>query len=198
MRTPVGPSITCRMAGLALLKRLAVVIGILVDSFVCSSGNDVAAPPRIHSFDAGTRRPPARDRRFTSEAVDALVADYTRRMKCPVMADLFANCLPNTLDTTVHVKEVRALTPRQCVYETITFGIMLFVSDLHGFSLVDPRQHERRELEGVPQMTLQTLRLLLDPLARLAGHQGQTEHLRRHRRHRCDVASGLDESGLLG
>ena len=123
MRTrDIMPSTTCRMAG-CVLKRLAAIISavlVLVGISICgsfSSGAVSAAPLRmIHEpadgLHAGTRRPPARDRRFTSEAVEALVANYTGRMKCPLLADLFANCLPNTLDTTVHVKEVRAQPPR--------------------------------------------------------------------------------------
>jgi hypothetical protein len=60
---------------------------------------------------AGTRRPPVHDRRFTSQAVESLILNYIARMKCPVLADLFANCLPNTLDTTVHLMEVGADDP---------------------------------------------------------------------------------------
>lgn len=48
------------------------------------------------------RRPPAGERRFTSEAVERTIADVKRRLANPELAWLFENCFPNTLDTTVH------------------------------------------------------------------------------------------------
>lgn len=46
-------------------------------------------------------RPKAADRRFQSPAVEALIAQVSRQIADPELARLFANCLPNTLDTTV-------------------------------------------------------------------------------------------------
>lgn len=48
-----------------------------------------------------SRRPPLPDRQFTSVAVEACIQDVTARLRDPEIAWLFANCLPNTLDTTV-------------------------------------------------------------------------------------------------
>jgi hypothetical protein len=56
-----------------------------------------AAPPALPSV-----RPAARDRRFTSAAVENLIARMQPRIADPALATLFTNCLPNTLDTTVH------------------------------------------------------------------------------------------------
>ena len=48
-----------------------------------------------------TQRPSVAARRFTSEAVESLITDVSARIADPELAWLFANCLPNTLDTTV-------------------------------------------------------------------------------------------------
>lgn len=58
-----------------------------------------AAEPRA------TRRPPARQRRFTSEAVEETIRELKGRIADPDLAWLFENCFPNTLDTTVHYTE---------------------------------------------------------------------------------------------
>ena len=47
-------------------------------------------------------RPEKANRLFVSEAVDAKIAEVTAKLKNKKLAWMFANCLPNTLDTTVH------------------------------------------------------------------------------------------------
>lgn len=47
------------------------------------------------------KRPPLAERRFTSHAVEQYIAETRKRIGDPVLAGLFANCFPNTLDTTV-------------------------------------------------------------------------------------------------
>ena len=47
-------------------------------------------------------RPALKERRFTSEAVEAAVVDIGGRMADEQLGCLFANTLPNTLDTTVY------------------------------------------------------------------------------------------------
>lgn len=49
-----------------------------------------------------SHRPDKADRLFVSEAVDAKIAATTAMLKNKKLAWMFANCLPNTLDTTVH------------------------------------------------------------------------------------------------
>ena len=46
-------------------------------------------------------RPPVALRSFSSPAVEALILNYTSRLRDPRLAQLFANTFPNTLDTTV-------------------------------------------------------------------------------------------------
>ncbi len=48
-----------------------------------------------------SRRPPAPQRKFTSEAVEAKIAEVAKTIADPELAWLFENCFPNTLDTTV-------------------------------------------------------------------------------------------------
>jgi meiotically up-regulated gene 157 (Mug157) protein len=46
-------------------------------------------------------RPAPDQRRFTSEAVEATIMDVSKQITDPELAWMFANCYPNTLDTTV-------------------------------------------------------------------------------------------------
>jgi meiotically up-regulated gene 157 (Mug157) protein len=48
-----------------------------------------------------TRRPLPADRKFESRSVEALIERVSAMISDPVMARLFTNCFPNTLDTTV-------------------------------------------------------------------------------------------------
>jgi len=48
-----------------------------------------------------SRRPLPRDRNFRSEAVERYIESICGIIRDPVLAALFANCFPNTLDTTV-------------------------------------------------------------------------------------------------
>jgi uncharacterized protein len=48
-----------------------------------------------------SRRPLPRDRKFRSDAVESYILSISRLIRDPVLAGLFANCFPNTLDTTV-------------------------------------------------------------------------------------------------
>ena len=56
--------------------------------------------------DFSSRRPPVDRRKFVSESVEATIARLTRRIADPELAWLFANCFPNTLDTTVRHRTV--------------------------------------------------------------------------------------------
>ncbi|PRP81693.1 hypothetical protein PROFUN_01200 [Planoprotostelium fungivorum] len=46
-------------------------------------------------------RPPVDQRKFTSNVVEDLIAQYQEKMQDEDLATLFSNCFPNTLDTTV-------------------------------------------------------------------------------------------------
>src|ERR1700761_2098936 len=47
------------------------------------------------------QRPPVADRRFTSPVIEAAIAQVSKQIADAQLARIFANCLPNTLDTTV-------------------------------------------------------------------------------------------------
>ena len=49
-----------------------------------------------------SQRPAPADRLFVSSAVEQKIAEVTRQLSNPRLAWMFANCFPNTLDTTVH------------------------------------------------------------------------------------------------
>ncbi|MCX6225359.1 MAG: glycoside hydrolase family 125 protein [Bacteroidia bacterium] len=52
-----------------------------------------------------SKRPPRRDRKFISDAVESTIKDIKASIKDPEMGWLFENCFPNTLDTTVTFSE---------------------------------------------------------------------------------------------
>eukprot|EP00123_Amoebidium_parasiticum_P005052 comp16297_c0_seq1/m.14065 comp16297_c0_seq1/g.14065 ORF comp16297_c0_seq1/g.14065 comp16297_c0_seq1/m.14065 type:complete len:478 (-) comp16297_c0_seq1:261-1694(-) len=49
----------------------------------------------------GTQRPPPANRTFHSAAIESVITDMTHQLADKEVAELFANCFPNTLDTTV-------------------------------------------------------------------------------------------------
>ena len=53
-----------------------------------------------------SKRPPLDKRKFTSDAVEAKIAEVKKSIADPELAWLFENCFPNTLDTTVHFDTV--------------------------------------------------------------------------------------------
>ena len=61
-----------------------------------SSMAEAQAPAELIS-----KRPKASERKFTSEAIEKTIAEVKPRIADPVLAWLFENCFPNTLDTTV-------------------------------------------------------------------------------------------------
>ncbi|WP_266171236.1 glycoside hydrolase family 125 protein [Dyella subtropica] len=54
-----------------------------------------------------SKRPPPGKRKFTSPAVERLIAQTKARIADPELAWLFENCFPNTLDTTVELGSLR-------------------------------------------------------------------------------------------
>jgi hypothetical protein len=58
-------------------------------------------PPPAPATDFSSRRPPANQRTFTSPAVEARLSEVSAKIPQPELRWLFANCYPNTLDTTI-------------------------------------------------------------------------------------------------
>ena len=63
-----------------------------------------------------SRRPAPEDRLFRSVAVDAKIQEVCSQLTNPKLAWMFANCFPNTLDTTVHFGKDEDGNPRTFVY----------------------------------------------------------------------------------
>ena len=53
-----------------------------------------------------SQRPKEKDRLFKSDAVEKKIKEIKRMLKNPYLAWMFENCFPNTLDTTVHFREL--------------------------------------------------------------------------------------------
>ncbi len=64
--------------------------------FLMANKIDVAA-----QIDFVSQRPPLKDRKFVSKAVEAKIAEVKTAIKDRELAWMFENCCPNTLDTTV-------------------------------------------------------------------------------------------------
>ena len=70
-----------------------------------AAGGAVSLLPNVLDAEAvptlSSKRPLPRDRNFRSEAVERYIDSIVRLIRDPALAVLFANCFPNTLDTTV-------------------------------------------------------------------------------------------------
>jgi meiotically up-regulated gene 157 (Mug157) protein len=70
---------------------------------IAAAGVTAALPPslaaRVPDLSAG--RPKASDRRFSSPAIEDVIARMKRQIADPMLSMMFERCFPNTLDTTV-------------------------------------------------------------------------------------------------
>jgi meiotically up-regulated gene 157 (Mug157) protein len=73
---------------------------------VILAGGPGAFADTISALGFESRRPPVATRKFISEAVESTIRDIQATIRDPEMGWLFANCFPNTLDTTVNFKEI--------------------------------------------------------------------------------------------
>lgn len=85
-----------------LLSRRSVLHG--GGTIIAGAAAQAALPARAfatHPVSNFSRRPAVADRRFSSPIVEAYIASVTSKIGDAELASLFANCYPNTLDTTV-------------------------------------------------------------------------------------------------
>lgn len=86
-----------------LLSRRTVLHG--AGTIIAGAAAQSALSPRAFAASSagkfGSQRPAVADRRFNSPVVEAYIASVTRKIGDVEQASLFANCYPNTLDTTV-------------------------------------------------------------------------------------------------
>ena len=72
--------------------------------------------PSLHAREYVSQRPAEQDRLFRSEAVENKIIEVQGLLSNPRLAWMFANCFPNTLDTTVHYRTNEDGSPDTFVY----------------------------------------------------------------------------------
>ena len=75
----------------------AVTVGTLLSNEKIFAGS---------TADFESKRPPLAERKFTSEAVEAVITKIKNRLSNKELGWLFENCFPNTLDTTVNFETI--------------------------------------------------------------------------------------------
>lgn len=63
--------------------------------------SNIELPPVKAPWDMSRGRPLPAERKFKSAAVEAFLMERSKKIADPILAALFVNCFPNTLDTTV-------------------------------------------------------------------------------------------------
>lgn len=113
------------------------------------------------------QRPAVENRLFTDEVIEAQIDEVTSKLTNPRLAWMFANCFPNTLDTTVHFAEDDGEGhPDTFVYTGDIHAMWLRDSGAQVWPYLrfaDTDEHIRKMLEGTIRRQFKCL--CLDPYA---------------------------------
>lgn len=113
-----------------------------------------------------SHRPAKADRLFTSKAVEAEIKRITSMLKNPKLAWMFANCFPNTLETTVHYRTDSVGNPDTFVYTGDIHAMWLRDSGAQVWPYVQFASRDpelKKMLEGVVRRQFKCL--VIDPYA---------------------------------
>ena len=64
-----------------------------------------------NKFENLKTRPKVKDRLFNSKVVEEKIIEIAEKIKDPELRRMFSQCLPNTLDTTIHYRKDRGGKP---------------------------------------------------------------------------------------
>ena len=120
----------------------------------------------ISAQDYVSQRPAEQDRLFRSEAVEEKIIEVRQLLTNPRLAWMFANCFPNTLDTTVHFRENEDGSPDTFVYTGDIHAMWLRDSGAQVWpyvQLANEDEHLREMIAGV--ITRQFKLINIDPYA---------------------------------
>lgn len=98
-----------------------------------------------------SQRPAPEERNFSSEAVEKKIEEVTSKLTNPRLAWMFANCFPNTLDTTVNFGEDENGNPDTFVITGDIFAMWLRDSGAQVWpyvQLANEDEHLREMIEG--------------------------------------------------
>lgn len=119
-----------------------------------------------HAQPLVSQRPALADRLFVSQAVEQKIAEVTSLLTNPRLAWMFANCFPNTLDTTVHFGQDEAGRWRTFIYTGDIHAMWLRDSGAQVWpyvQLAGQDEHLKNMLAGV--INCQFSLICIDPYA---------------------------------
>ena len=122
--------------------------------------------PSLHAREYVSQRPAEQDRLFRSEAVENKIIEVQELLSNPRLAWMFANCFPNTLDTTVHYRTNEDGSPDTFVYTGDIHAMWLRDSGAQVWpyvQLAGEDEELRRMIAGV--ITRQFKLINIDPYA---------------------------------
>ncbi|MGI6222370.1 MAG: glycoside hydrolase family 125 protein [Prevotella sp.] len=131
---------------------LFIAIALSVGSPALADTPSLACPADAVAQTYPSQRPPKDKRLFRSQAIEDEIVRICKKLKNPRLAWMFANCFPNTLDTTVHFSYDKDGRPNTFVYTGDIAAMWLRDSAAQVWPYVefaDEDKHLREMLAGV-------------------------------------------------